>query len=81
MNRGQRRDITERKYISRIKERLYWITGINTWKDAEEKIKWVKPLKHNKLYGRSTMNVLEKHYKVKKIRRDSKNITRELINS
>ena len=81
MNRGQRRDITERKYISRIKKRLYWITGIKTWKDAEEKIKWVKLLKHNKLYGRSTMNVLEKHYKVKKIRRDSKNITRELINS
>lgn len=81
MNRGQRRDITERKYISRIKKRLHWITGIKTWKDAEEKIKWVKLLKHNKLYGRSTMNVLEKHYKVKKIRRDSKNITRELINS
>ena len=81
MNRGQRRDITERKYISRIKERLHWITGIKTWKDAEEKIKWVKLLKHNKLYGRSTMNVLEKHYKVKKIRRDSKNIIRELINS
>ena len=81
MNRGQRRDITERKYISRIKERLHWITGIKTWKDAEKKIKWVKLLKHNKLYGRSTMNVLEKHYKVKKIRRDNKNITRELINS
>ena len=81
MNRGQRRDITERKYISRIKERLYWITDVKTWKDAEEKIKWVKLLKHNKLYGRSTMNVLEKHYKVKKIRRDSKNITRELIDS
>lgn len=81
MNRGQRRDITERKYIPIIKERLHWITGIKTWKDAEEKIKWVKLLKHNKLYGRSTMNVLEKHYKVKKIRRDSKNITRELINS
>ena len=81
MNRGQRRDITERKYISRIKERLHWITGIKTWKDAEEKIKWVKLLKHNKLYGRSTMNVPEKHYKVKKIRRDSKNITREVLNS
>lgn len=81
MNRGQRRDITERKYISRIKERLHRITGIKTWKDAEEKIKWVKLLKHNKLYGRSTMNVLEKHYKVKKIRRDSKNITREVLNS
>ena len=81
MDRGQRRDITERKYISRIKERLHWITGINTWKDAEENIKWVKLLKHNKLYGRSTMNVLEKHYKVKKLREESKNITREVLNN
>ena len=99
MNRGERRDITMRKYISRIKKQLYFIrildgyrisrNGIKmynrrkaiNWKDADENCPWVKRLKHGKVYGRSTMNVLEKHYKVKKIRRESKNITRELIDS
>lgn len=94
MDRALRRDIAIRKYISRIKKRLYQIVvpyknGYNRiryrkpedWRDADINSRWVKQLKHNKIYGRSTMNVLEKHYKVKKLREESKNITRELINS
>ena len=86
MNRGLRRDITMRKYISRIKKRLYQIVipykndkynrigyrEPENWKDADTNSRWVKQLKHNKIYGRSTMNVLEKHFKVKQIRRESK---------
>ena len=81
MNRAARREISRKKYISRIKERLYQIYGINTWKEADEKCRWVKLLKHNKLYGRSTMNVLQKHFKVKKLREESKDIMREVLNS
>ena len=93
MNRGLRRDITTRKYISRIKERLHWISILDgyyvsrngvklykrrkalNWKDADENCPWVKFLKHGKIYGRSTMNVLEKHFKVKKLREESKKLT------
>ena len=84
MNRGLRRDITMRKYISRIKKQLHYIrildgyrisrNGVKlynrrraiNWKDADENCPWVKLLKHGKVYGRSTMNVLEKHFKIKK---------------
>jgi len=93
MNRGERRDITMRKYISRIKKQLYFIrildgyrisrNGVKlynrrraiNWKDADENCPWVKRLKHGKVYGRSTMNVLEKHFKVKKLREESKKLT------
>ena len=93
MNRGLRRDITLKKYISRIKKRLYKIiildgykisrNGVKlykrrkalNWKDADENCPWVKLLKHGKIYGRSTMNVLEKHFKVKKLREESKKLT------
>lgn len=92
MNRGLRRDITTRKYISRIKKQLYYIkildgyrvssNGIKmynrrkaiNWKDADENCPWVKRLKHGKVYGRSTMNVLEKHFKIKKLREESKKL-------
>lgn len=43
-----------------------------SWKDADKNVKWVKLLKHNKVYGRSTMNNLEKHRKIKKIRKENK---------
>ena len=87
MNRAERINITKRKYISRIKKRLYQILipcddGYKipeTWKDAEKNSRWVKMLKHNKIYGRSTMNVLEKHFKVKKLRQESKDIINEQI--
>lgn len=93
MNRGLRRDITMRKYISRIKKQLHYIrildgyrvsrNGIKmynrrkaiNWKDADENCPWVKRLKHGKVYGRSTMNVLEKHFKIKKLREESKKLT------
>lgn len=96
MNRALRREITKRKYISRIKERLYYIRVLDgyyisrngvklykrrkalNWKDADENCPWVKLLKHGKLYGRSTMNVLEKHFKVKKLREESKKLISEL---
>ena len=92
MNRGLRRDITIRKYISRIKKQLHYIkildgykvsrNGIKiynrrkaiNWKDADENCPWVKRLKHGKVYGRSTMNVLEKHFKIKKLRENSKKL-------
>lgn len=92
MNRGLRRDITMRKYISRIKKQLHYIrildgyrvsrNGIKiynrrkaiNWKDADENCPWVKRLKHGKVYGRSTMNVLEKHFKIKKLRENSKKL-------
>ena len=92
MNRGLRRDITIRKYISRIKKHLYYIrildgyrisrNGIKmynrrkaiNWKDADENCPWIKRLKHGKVYGRSTMNVLEKHFKIKKLREESKKL-------
>ena len=45
------------------------------WKDADENCPWVKRLKHGKVYGRSTMNVLEKHFKIKKLREESKKLT------
>ena len=95
MDRALRRDITRRKYISRIKERLYYIiildgykisrNGIElydrrkplSWKDADEHCSWIKRLKHGKVYGRSTMNKLEKHFRVKKIREESKTLERE----
>ena len=93
MNRGLRRDITMKKYISRIKKRLYKIRILDgfiinrngyrhylkrkpiNWKDADENCPWVKRLKHNKVYGRSTTNVLEKHFKIKQIRKESKDLT------
>ena len=93
MNRGLRRDITMRKYISRIKKQLHYIrildgyrisrNGVKlynrrraiNWKDADENCPWVKLLKHGKVYGRSTMNVLEKHFKIKKLREESKKLT------
>ena len=92
MDRALRRDTTRRKYISRIKERLYYIVILDgykisrngvklynrrkphDWKDAEEHCPWIKRLKHNKIYGRSTMNVLEKHSKVKKLRSESRRL-------
>ena len=94
MDRALRRDITLRKYISRIKKRLHYIRVLDgniivlrngvkiycrrkalNWKDADENCPWVKRLKHGKVYGRSTMNVLEKHFKVKQIRKESKDLT------
>ena len=83
-----RRDILKRKYISRIKKRLYCILIKDpiqifkvpeSWREAEEKEKWVKMLKHNHVYGRSTQNVLEKHYRVKHIRSESKKIERSAM--
>lgn len=97
MNRGLRRDITMRKYISRIKKRLYYIfikdgyrgyskniiiprwRKTSSWKEADEKCSWVKLLKHGKVYGRSTMSVLEKHYKIKKIREESKKLIKNYM--
>lgn len=91
-DRALRRDITIRKYISRIKKRLYKIRVLDgyrisrngfklynrrkplNWEDADENCPWVKRLKHNKVYGRSTENVLEKHFRVKKIRKESKRL-------
>ena len=96
MNRGERRDITMKKYISRIKKRLYKIRILDgfiinrngykhylrrkpiNWEDANENCPWIKRLKHNKIYGRSTMNVLEKHFRIKKIRRESKKLINDL---
>ena len=83
MNRALRRDITRRKYISRIKNIWRNITikengrwrHLTSWTEAKEKCKWIKLLKHGKVYGRSTMNVLEKHFKVKKLREESKKLT------
>lgn len=95
MNRGLRRDITLRKYISRIKKRLYKIRILDgliinrngykyylrrkpiNWEDADENCPWVKRLKHNKIYGCSTMNVLEKHFKIKKLREESKKLIKD----
>ena len=95
MNRGLRRDITMRKYISRIKKRLYKIRVLDgfkvsrngvklynrrkplNWKDADENCTWIKRLKHGKVYGRSTMNILEKHFRIKKIRKESKQLIKE----
>lgn len=94
MNRGLRRDITLRKYISRIKKRLYKILVLDgyritryghkiynrrkalNWEDANESCPWVKRLKHGKVYGRSNMNVLEKHFRVKNIRKETKKLIR-----
>ena len=53
----------------------------NSWKEAEEKCKWVKLLKHGKVYGRSTMNVLEKHFKVKKLRQESRKYEQQAMDS
>ena len=100
-NRGLRRDLTMRKYISRIKKELPFILVKSgkrkvtlpngkswevtnwrrpeSWKDADDNVPWVKLLKHNKLYGRSTMNNLEKHFKNKKIREDGKKIIKEYV--
>ena len=83
--REQRRELSRNKYISRIKSELPFIRiqdiinmrKPSSWKEAEEKCKWVKLLKHGKVYGRSTMNVLEKHFKVKKLRQESRKYERE----
>ena len=53
-------------YISRNGIKLYKRRKALNWKDADKNCPWVKRLKHNKIYGRSTMKVLEKHYKIKK---------------
>lgn len=100
-DRRLRRDLTKRKYISRIKEKLSFILVRSgkkkiilpngkvfiipnwrkpeSWKDADENVHWVKLLKHNKLYGRSTMNNLEKHFRNKQIREDGKKIVKEYV--
>lgn len=75
MNREERRKLTYSKYISRAKE---WFRmdlhskEYSSWKEFASKNKWVKMLKHNKLYGRSTMNNIEKHNSIKKIREETK---------
>lgn len=80
-NKKYRREVQERKYISRIKKRLHYILlhghKLRSWREADEKVAWVKMLKHGKVYGRSTMSVLEKHFRIKKLRKESRKYERE----
>ena len=84
-NRAIRREKTESKYISRIKDRLYsiWFKDegrwrpVKNWVEAMERCKWVKMLKHGKIYGRSTSNVIWKHERVKQLRKESRQYERE----
>ena len=82
MNREKRRKLTYSKYVSRVKE---WFRmdlhskEYSSWKEFASKNKWVKMLKHNKLYGRSTMNNIEKHNSIKKIREETKKINDDYL--
>lgn len=80
MGRAERRKKTLSKYISRAKE-WFRMDGhsetFSSWKEFIDKCKWTKLLKHNKLYGRSTMNNMEKHKANKTVRRESKKMCKE----
>ena len=80
MNRAERRKRTLKKYISRVKK-CFKMDGhsieFSSWKEFADKVKWTKLFKHNKLYGRSTMNNVEKHKTHKFIREESKKICKE----
>jgi len=75
MNRAQRRNATAAKFVSRAK-RWFRIDSrrdsFDSWVDMASKERWMKKLKHGKLYGRSTMNNMEKHKTVKAVRKESR---------
>lgn len=81
MNRAQRRNTTARKFISRAK---LWFRldhrrdSFASWVDMADKERWMRMLKHGKLYGRSTMNNMEKHKAVKAVRKESKRMCSEV---
>jgi hypothetical protein len=50
-----------------------------SWKEADEKCKWIKLLKHGKVYSRSNESRIEKHRYVKSIREESKRLIQELL--
>lgn len=80
-NRGERRKQTESKFISRLKKWFQFGTtkDFESYRDLEKKEKWTKLLRHNKLYGRSTMNNMEKHKTNKDVRKEGKKILKEEI--
>lgn len=77
MDRAQRRKNTATKFVKRAK---LWFRLDNhrdqfaSWVDMADRERWVKMLKHGKLYGRSTMSNMEKHKTVKTIRKESKRL-------
>ena len=80
MSRAQRRNATAAKFVSRAKLwfRLdYRRNFFASWVDMADKERWMKRLKHGKLYGRSTMNNMEKHKIVKAVRKESKRMCYE----
>ena len=77
MDRAQRRAITNAKFVTRAKMWFrmdYRKSDFSSWVDMVSKEKWTKMLKHNKLYGRSTMNNMEKHKANKAVREESKRL-------
>ena len=75
MNRAERREKSRNKYISRVKKWFQFSgTEDKSWNEFLKNNKWVKLLKHNKLYGRSTMNNMEKKHTNKRLREESKRI-------
>lgn len=80
MSRAKRRYNTERKFISRLKK-WYRLDSIakqyESWKEFLHRVRWAHMLKHGKLYGRSTMNNVEKHISNKKVREESKQLVNE----
>ena len=75
-SREQRRSQTHEKFLSRVKM-WFQIEGrlsCKTWDEYLKKNKWLHLLKHNKTYGRSTMNNMEKKKSNKRERVESKKI-------
>ena len=81
-NRGARRERTHTKFVARIKKwfQIYGNRRDNTWVEFLQNNKWLHMYKHNKVYGRSTMNNMEKKKANKTERREAKKIINEQYN-
>lgn len=87
-SRSYRIDVQWRKYVSRIKEHLYHIImkekdweAPESWREADQKCKWVKMLKHNNFYSRNGFRVTWKHERIKHMRIESRKYEREAMSA
>ena len=82
MNRAQRRRNTASKFAKRAK--LWYRIGyqrsdFSSWVEMVSKERWAKKLRHGKVYGRSKMSNMEKHRKIKSVRKESRRICADSI--
>ena len=73
MNRAERREQSQNKFISRIKMWFQIEGRINnkTWEEYLKGDRWLNKHKHNKFRHRSNMSNMEKHKTNKQIRQSN----------